>query len=86
MMFNLDRFLNAQDAQLKEVYSQLASGSKTSHWMWFFFPQMLGLGSSPMARQYGILSLDEARDYLSHPVLRERYDKGCELLNRKSVV
>jgi len=76
----LARFESAQDPVLRTILDELAAGRKRSHWMWFFFPQMLGLGSSPMARQYGILSLEEARDYLAHPVLRERYDKGCELL------
>lgn len=71
-MADLARFLVAQEAVLAAVRSELAHGEKRSHWMWFIFPQVAGLGTSPMARSYAIESLDEARAYLAHPTLGER--------------
>lgn len=70
--FNLNRFLPPQDAVIPAVISELLSGAKSSHWMWFIFPQMRGLGTSQTAQFYGIGSLDEAKAYLEHPVLGER--------------
>jgi uncharacterized protein (DUF1810 family) len=69
---SLDRFLAAQAPVWDAVAAQLAAGRKTSHWMWFVFPQLGGLGSSPRARHYGLAGLDEARAYLAHPLLGER--------------
>jgi uncharacterized protein (DUF1810 family) len=72
--FNLQRFTAAQDAggTYARALAELKRGRKTSHWMWFVFPQMAGLGSSEMSRRYAIGSLEEARAYLAHPVLGAR--------------
>jgi uncharacterized protein (DUF1810 family) len=71
--FNLQRFVDAQgNGVFERAVAELAAGQKRSHWMWFVFPQARGLGSSPMARTYGVGSLDEARAYLDHPVLGPR--------------
>lgn len=70
--YNLQRFVDAQDRIYKTVLDELRSGRKRSHWMWFIFPQIHGLGQSMMAQQYAISSLDEAKAYLAHPVLGER--------------
>jgi uncharacterized protein (DUF1810 family) len=67
-----DRFVEAQRGAYDDALAELRRGRKTSHWMWFVFPQITGLGSSPMARRYAIRSLDEARAYLAHPLLGER--------------
>lgn len=68
----LDRFVRAQDGVYDQVLSEIRAGRKRSHWMWFIFPQVEGLGSSAMARRYAIRSADEARAYLRHPVLGPR--------------
>lgn len=68
----LSRFLAAQDGAYERALEELRSGRKRSHWMWFVFPQIDGLGSSSMARRYAIHSLAEARAYLEHPVLGAR--------------
>jgi len=70
--FALHRFLDAQEPIIDTVLRELAAGRKTSHWMWFIFPQLRGLGSSPIAQYYGLGSLDEAQAYLDHPVLGAR--------------
>lgn len=70
--YHLSRFLEAQDAVYDSVLEELAFGRKKGHWMWFVFPQIKGLGHSPIAQHYAIASLDEARDYLEHPVLGQR--------------
>ena len=70
--FNLGRFVEAQDSVYDRVLSELRSGNKRSHWMWFVFPQVQGLGSSFMAEKYAISSLDEAQAYLRHTVLGRR--------------
>jgi uncharacterized protein (DUF1810 family) len=71
--FNLDRFVSAQEPTYGRVLTELARGLKTSHWMWFIFPQVAGLGSSEMSRRYAIGSVDEAQAYLAHPLLGARY-------------
>lgn len=71
--FDLDRFVAAQDAVYPRVLMELTRGRKTSHWMWFIFPQVAGLGSSEMSRRYAISSLEEAQAYLDHPLLGARY-------------
>jgi uncharacterized protein (DUF1810 family) len=71
--FNLDRFVSAQQTTYGRVMTELARGLKTSHWMWFIFPQVAGLGSSEMSRRYAIGSIDEAHAYLAHPLLGARY-------------
>ena len=68
----LDRFIDAQDRVLDCVRTELTSGRKRTHWMWFVFPQIEGLGHSAMARRYAISSLDEAKAYIAHPVLGAR--------------
>ncbi|WP_250037784.1 DUF1810 domain-containing protein [Paractinoplanes maris] len=69
---NLDRFVQAQNDTYENARSELQAGRKRTHWMWFIFPQLRGLGSSPTAQQYAIRDLDEARAYLAHPVLGPR--------------
>lgn len=68
----LPRFVEAQDRVFDSVCNELALGEKTSHWMWFIFPQLQGLGRSPIARHYAIQSADEALAYWQHPVLGPR--------------
>ncbi|KOF55503.1 MULTISPECIES: DUF1810 domain-containing protein [unclassified Achromobacter] len=70
--YNLQRFADAQDRVYDDVLAELAQGRKTSHWMWFVFPQLQGLGHSATARYYGIASREEAAAYLGHPVLGPR--------------
>ena len=70
--FDLNRFVRAQADTYERVLSELERGRKQSHWMWFIFPQLDGLGSSATARLYSIKSEDEARAYLAHPVLGRR--------------
>lgn len=71
-MSDLDRFLKAQEQVFETALAELRAGRKQTHWMWFVFPQLRGLGRSTTARHYGIASLAEASAYLSHPVLRAR--------------
>ena len=71
---SLDRFTQAQEPVIDGVMQELRAGRKRSHWMWFIFPQMRGLGQSATAKFYGIASLDEARAYLAHPVLGPRLE------------
>ena len=80
--FNLERFVTAQDLHgtYDDAVTELRNGRKTSHWMWFVFPQIAGLGRSPVARQYAISSLDEARAYLRHPVLGPRLAECAAIL------
>lgn len=78
--FNLERFVEAQAPVYEDVLRELRAGRKTSHWMWFVFPQIRGLGTSPMARRYAITSLYEARAYLAHPVLGKRLVECCDIL------
>lgn len=70
--YDLDRFLRAQDGVLDDALAELRRGRKTSHWMWFVFPQLAGLGRSATAEHFGVRGLAEARAYLAHPVLGER--------------
>ena len=72
--FDLDRFVRAQDegGAYERALGEVRRGRKTSHWMWFVFPQLAGLGRSAMAQRYAIASLEEARAYLGHPVLGPR--------------
>jgi uncharacterized protein (DUF1810 family) len=80
--FNLQRFVDAQDAggTYGHAVDELRRGRKTSHWMWFVFPQIAGLGQSQMSRTYAIASLDEARAYLAHPVLGPRLNECARLV------
>jgi uncharacterized protein (DUF1810 family) len=70
--YDLRRFVDAQARNYDDALAELKAGRKTSHWMWYVFPQIAGLGSSPMAQTYAIGSLAEARAYLAHPVLGAR--------------
>src|SRR6478735_8990515 len=70
--FDLERFVTAQEPVFAAVLEELRLGQKRSHWMWFVFPQLRGLGHSSMAQFYGIGSLAEARAYLAHPLLGSR--------------
>ena len=70
--FDLERFVTAQAPVMAGVRAELEAGAKRSHWMWFVFPQIAGLGHSAISRRYAIASLDEARAYLAHPVLGPR--------------
>ena len=78
--FDLDRFVTAQEASYERALSELTRGSKTSHWMWFIFPQVAGLGSSDMSRRYAIASIEEAQAYLAHPLLGARYRESVAAL------
>jgi uncharacterized protein (DUF1810 family) len=70
--FDLQRFVEAQAPVYDEVRRELKAGRKQSHWMWFIFPQIAGLGQSPMSIRFAIASLDEAKAYLAHPILGAR--------------
>jgi uncharacterized protein (DUF1810 family) len=69
---DLDRFIAAQEGVIDRALAELRAGAKTSHWMWFVFPQIAGLGYSAMAQRYAIADLAEARAYLAHPLLGAR--------------
>jgi uncharacterized protein (DUF1810 family) len=80
--FNLSRFVEAQDdaAIYTRALAELRAGRKQSHWIWFVFPQIAGLGSSPISQAYAIRSLDETRAYLAHPTLGPRLKESSEAL------
>ena len=80
--FNLERFVTAQNdgGTYARAVQELRQGYKTSHWMWFVFPQIAGLGHSPMSREFAISSLTEAQAYLAHPVLGPRLIACTEAL------
>ncbi len=77
--FNLERFVSAQAPVYGSVQQELAAGHKSTHWMWFIFPQIAGLGFSAMSQRYAISRLDEARAYLAHPVLGPRLRECASL-------
>jgi uncharacterized protein (DUF1810 family) len=76
----LEMFVEAQDTVWSSVVAELTQGSKTSHWMWFVFPQIAGLGRTPTSVLYAIADLDEARAYLAHPVLGPRLRQATDLV------
>ena len=78
--FNLQRFVNAQESIYDDVIAELRAGQKTSHWMWFIFPQIQGLGVSSTSREFAISSTEEAKAYLAHPVLGQRLTECCQLV------
>jgi uncharacterized protein (DUF1810 family) len=82
--FDLGRFVTAQDAggTYDRAIGELRRGLKTSHWMWFVFPQIAGLGQSPTSRKFGISSLEEAGAYLRHPVLGPRLTECARILTQ----
>ena len=77
---SLDRFVTAQNPVYDQVLTELAGGRKRTHWMWFIFPQIAGLGTSETSRRYAIRDLHEARAYLAHPILGERLQQCAALL------
>ena len=79
-MSDLQRFVDAQDPVWDDVLAELRAGRKRTHWMWFVFPQLAGLGRSSTAQHYAVADLDEARSYLVHPVLGPRLRKACDVL------
>jgi uncharacterized protein (DUF1810 family) len=79
--FHLERFVSEQSAVYSQVLAELRGGRKRSHWIWFIFPQMKGLGRSEMAQYFGVGSLDEARAYLAHPVLGPHLIECTQLVN-----
>jgi uncharacterized protein (DUF1810 family) len=79
--YNLDRFVRAHADDYDQVLSELRGGRKRSHWMWYVFPQIEGLGQSPMSQRYSIKSAAEARAYLDHPVLGPRLRECAALVN-----
>lgn len=79
--YNLQRFVQAQNPVIEQVFEELRAGSKRSHWMWFVFPQISGLGHSEMARRYAVSSIQEAQAYADHPILGERLRMCTELAN-----
>ncbi|MBB5221090.1 uncharacterized protein (DUF1810 family) [Amaricoccus macauensis] len=81
-MTRFDSFIAAQDRVWPAVLAELAAGAKRSHWMWFVFPQIAGLGGSEMAVRYALGSAAEARDYLAHPILGPRLREVTGLMLR----
>ena len=79
--FHLARFVQAQQPVYATVLAELRAADKRSHWMWFIFPQVRGLGSSSMAQHYAITGLEEARAYLAHPLLGARLRECTALVN-----
>jgi uncharacterized protein (DUF1810 family) len=80
MSFDSQRFLAAQKAVYDQVVEELSQGQKTTHWIWFVFPQLTGLGRSERAKRFGISGIDEARAYLQHPVLGPRLTQCTDLV------
>lgn len=79
-MHDLNRFISAQERSYDAALSEIKSGHKATHWMWYIFPQIAGLGFSSTARFYAISSMQEARDYYAHPVLGKRLVEISEAL------
>ncbi|WP_425044924.1 DUF1810 domain-containing protein [Primorskyibacter sp. S87] len=77
---NLKRFIDAQDKVWSDVLRELSQGQKTSHWIWFVFPQLASLGRSHTAQRYGISGLNEAAEYLGNDILRNRLREACSML------
>ena len=84
-MRDLQRFLAAQAVNFDDAVAELEAGHKRTHWIWYIFPQIAGLGNSDYARLYAIDDLDEAKRYLAHPVLGPRYRHCVELAVRNKV-
>ncbi len=79
--YDLQRFVDAQSSTFEQARSELAAGQKRSHWMWFIFPQIRGLGSSPTAQRFAIADMEEAAAYLNHPLLSLRLIECTALVN-----
>lgn len=82
--YYLQRFIEAQNSRYETVVSELTNGRKQSHWMWFIFPQIAGLGQSELAKKYAISSIDEARAYLAQPLLGSRLREATTIVNQLS--
>lgn len=78
--YNLERFWHAQEADYETALQEIKNGRKYSHWMWYIFPQIAGLGMSSISRHYAIADLEEAREYMQDPVLRAHMLEICEAL------
>ena len=76
----MNRFIEAQVDSYESAMGELSRGKKLGHWIWYIFPQIVGLGSSDITKLYSIKSIEEAQAYLAHPVLGERLIKSCEIL------
>jgi len=79
--YHLGRFIEAQEHTYPAALRELQAGQKCTHWMWFIFPQIAGLGFSPTAKYYALRNLDEARAYLAHPLLGSRLRTCTEAVN-----
>ena len=79
--YNLHRFLEAQQSTYSTARAELLAGQKRTHWMWFIFPQIQGLGSSPTAQRFAISSLDEAAAFLADPILGPRLEECTAIVN-----
>lgn len=77
-VYDLDRFVQAQEGSYSRALAEIRNGRKVSHWMWYMFPQFLGLGFSEMSRRFAIRSVAEAKAYLEHPILGPRLRECCE--------
>jgi len=80
MEYNLQRFIDAQNNLYEQVIKELKQGNKTTHWMWFIFPQIKGLGNSPTAVFYSISNLEEAKAYMENPILCNRLIECCQII------
>ncbi|CAL6089838.1 DUF1810_domain-containing protein [Hexamita inflata] len=80
-LHTLDRFVVAQENKYKQVIRELKAGHKTSHWIWYIFPQLEQLGKTQKAKFYGIQNIEEAREYLQHPLLNQRLRECVQILN-----
>lgn len=80
MKYNLQRFISAQEHSYKTALSEIRNGEKVSHWIWYIFPQLKGLGHSQRSKYYGIKNIDEAKNYLAHPILGARLLEITEAL------
>lgn len=78
--YNLNRFLEAQSAAYETAHSEICAGRKRSHWMWYIFPQLKGLGKSATSEYYGIDGISEAKEYLAHPILGNRLREITQVL------
>ena len=80
MEANLDRFIKAHEENYSEAIAEIRSGKKRSHWMWYVFPQLKGLGISETSNYYGLRNIDEANNFLHHPILGENLVRICKAL------
>lgn len=76
----IEHFLRAQDHVLDQAIKEIRSGKKTGHWIWYVFPQMIGLGKSGMSQTYAIKDRTHALEYMSHPILRNNYIACCQAI------